>query len=139
MARQRTRTQDCGTVQARQRLMQARGFLEVAELTADIEDPNLEYGGVAASVAILAGIAAADAACCQALERRSRSDDHRSAEALLAEVARGGKRAADRLRKLLALKDAAHYGFLSVTISQLKQALRQARQLVQFAEDVLQR
>ena len=139
MAPRRTRAQDCGAAQARQRLTQARSFLEVAELTADVDDLNLEYGSVAASVAVLAGIAAADAACCQALGRRSRSADHHDAETLLAEVTPGGKRAAGQLRKLLTLKDAAHYGFISVTAAQLKQSLRQARQLVEFAEAALQR
>lgn len=77
MAQKRARTQSCGTAQARQRLAHARSHVEVAELTADVADPSLEYGSVAASVAILAGIAASDAACCQALGRRSRSDDPR--------------------------------------------------------------
>lgn len=58
---------------------------------------------------------------------------------LLAEISPGGKRAARQLRKLITLKDAAHYGFISVTAAQLKQSLRQARQLVEFAEAALQR
>jgi len=139
MARGRKRTQPCGEVQARQRLAHARSFLEVAELTADVSDPNLEYGSVAASVAILAGIAAADAACCQMLGRRSRSDDHHDAEGLLLEIVPGGKLAGGQLRKLITLKDAAHYGFISVTTPQLKQSIRQARQMVEFAENLLQR
>lgn len=139
MARGRKRAQDCGVAQARQRLAHAQSFLEVAELTADVADPALEYGSVAASVAILAGIAASDAACCQVLGRRSRSDDHHDAEGLLAEITPGGKGAAGHLRKLITLKDAAHYGFISVTTPQLKQSLRQARQLVEFAEKQLQR
>jgi len=133
------RAQDCGPAQARQRLTHAQSFLEVAELTADVADPALEYGGVAASVAILAGIAAADAACCQVLGRRSRSDDHHDAEMLLAEITPGGKRAAGHLRKLITLKDAAHYGFISVTTPELKQSMHQAQQLVDFAETQLQR
>ena len=62
MAAKRGRTQTCGAPQARQRLAQARSYMDVARLTADEKDPNLEYAAVAASVAILAGIAAADAA-----------------------------------------------------------------------------
>jgi hypothetical protein len=139
MARGRKRIQDCGAAQARQRLAHAKSFLEVAELAADVADPALEYGSVAASVAILAGIAAADAACCQVLGRRSRSDDHHDAEALLAEITPGGRRAAGQLRKLITLKDTAHYGFISVTAPQLKQSLRQAEQMVAFAERQLQR
>lgn len=139
MAQKQGRTQTCGKAQARQRLAHARSFLEVAELAADVNDQSLEYGSVAASVAILAGIAAADAACCQALGRRSRSDDHHDAEALLEDITPGGKRAASQLRQLINVKDAAHYGFISVTAPQLKRSLRQAQSLVEFAEEVLLR
>jgi len=134
MTTKRGRAQKCGAAQARQRPVQARSYLDVASLTADENDPTLEYAGVAASVAILAGIAAADAACCQALGRRSRSDDHHDAEALLTQITPGGKRAAGQLRQLIDIKDTAHYGFISVTSSQLKRALRQAQHLVDFAE-----
>jgi hypothetical protein len=105
-------------------------------LTADESDPMLEYAAVAASVAILAGIAAADAACCQALGRRSRSDNHHDAEILLAEITPGGKRAAAQFRQLIDIKDTAHYGFISVTAPQLKRALRQVQHLIDFAEQV---
>lgn len=137
MARRRGRTQTCGEPQARQRLDQAVRFLDVAELTADESDPSPEYGSAAASIAILAGIAAADAACCHALGKRSRSDNHHDAEQLVAEVRPGGKRAAAQLRQLIDLKDAAHYGFITVTAPELKRCLRQARQLVAFAERVV--
>jgi hypothetical protein len=136
MAHRRGRTQACGGPQARQRLAQARSYLDVAELVSDENDPSLEYAGVAASIAILAGIAAADAACCQALGRRSRSDNHHDAEELLGQITPGGKRAAGQLRQLVDVKDAAHYGFISVSAAQLKRALRQARHLVDFAEQV---
>lgn len=139
MAQARNRTQTCGARQARQRLAQARSFLEVAELTADVDDISLEYASVAASVAILAGIAAADAACCQELGKRSRSDDHHHAETLIQQITPGGKRAASQLRQLLNLKDTAHYGFISITAPELKRSLRQARHLIGFAETVLQR
>lgn len=139
MARARNRTQVCGTPQARQRLKQAQSFLEVAELTADVNDLSLEYASVAASVAILAGIAAADAACCQELGERSRSDDHHHAETLIEQVTPGGKRAASQLRQLLDLKDTAHYGFISISAPELKRSLRQARHLIKFAETILQR
>jgi hypothetical protein len=139
MAPRRNRTQSCGATEARQRLAHARGFLDVAELTADEHDLTLEYASVAASVAILAGIAATDSACCKELGRRSRSDDHHDAETLLREITPGGKQAARQLRQLLNLKDTAHYGFITVTAAELRRSLRQARQLVEFAETVLQR
>jgi hypothetical protein len=137
MARKQPRTQACGNPQARQRLAHAQSSLEVAELAADTSDPSLEYGTVAASVAVLAGIAAADAACCHELGKRSRSENHHDAEVLLERITPGGKRAASQLRQLIDMKDAAHYGFISVSTSQLKRALRQARHLVEFADAVL--
>lgn len=137
MTSKRTRTQPCGESQARQRLARARSFLEVAELTADENDPSLEYGSAAASIAILAGIAAADAVCCQELKRRSRSDSHYDAEHLLVQVKPGGKRAAAHLRRLIKLKDSAHYGYISVTAPELKRSLRQATDLVTFAEKLV--
>ncbi len=139
MAGKRPRAQTCGEPQARQRLGHARSFLEVAELAADVNDPSLEYGSVAASVAILAGIAAADAACCQELGQRSRSDNHHDAEALLEQITPGGEQAASQLRQLIDIKDTAHYGFIDVSTAQLKRSLRQARHLVEFAEEVLRR
>jgi hypothetical protein len=139
MARGSARTQVCGSTEARRRLDHARSFLEVAELTADVNDLSLEYASVAASVAILAGIAAADAACCQELGRRSRSENHHDAETLLVSITPGGKRAASQLRQLIETKDTAHYGFITVTAPALKRSLRQARHLLEFAEEVLRR
>jgi hypothetical protein len=108
-------------------------------LTADVSDPSLEYGSVAASVAILAGIAAADAACCQELGKRSRSENHHDAEVLLEQITPGGKRAASQLRQLIDIKDTAHYGLINIGAPQLKRSLRQAKHLVEFAEEVLRR
>jgi hypothetical protein len=134
VARKAGRTQACGGPQARQRLTQARHYLDVAELAADTRDPDLEYSSVAASIAILAGIAAADAACCAALGRRSRSDSHHDAAALLAQITPGGKAAGTKMRQLISLKDSAHYGFLAISAPQLKQSMRHAEQLIEFAE-----
>jgi hypothetical protein len=139
MARASARTQACGPAEARRRLDHARSFLEVAELTADVNDLSLEYASVAASIAILAGIAAADAACCQELGRRSRSENHHDAEMLLATITPDGNRAASQLRQLIEIKDTAHYGFITVTAATLKRSLRQARHLLEFAEEVLRR
>jgi hypothetical protein len=66
----------------------AEKSLEVAELVAG-EHEIPESRSVAAALAVLAGIAAADAACCAALGRRSRRDDHRQAAALLREIVDG--------------------------------------------------
>jgi hypothetical protein len=95
---------------------------------------NPESVNVAASLAVLAGIAASDASCCAALGRRSRSQDHRDAEGLLGQLAPGGSDAANQLRRLLDLKDSAQYGFIHVGAQDLRGVLRQARSLIDFAE-----
>jgi hypothetical protein len=132
------RVQRCGDADARRRLEQARQFLDVAEVAAEgqKDDGGLEYGNAAATLAVLAGIAAADAACCKALGGRSRADDHRQAEVLVEQIAPGGQEAAKRLRGLIALKSNAQYGFHGVGRSELVRALRQARGMVAFAQRV---
>lgn len=113
-------------------------FLEVAELVAE-EGDDLDYSSASAALAVLAGIAASDAACCAALGRRARGQDHREAAALVGNVEPGGKKAASALRRLLGLKDEAHYGFFDVGGQQLRSALRQAGDLVEFAQGILRR
>lgn len=134
------RSQRCSEADARRRLQHSRQFLEVAELAAEDQrdDGSLEYGNAAATLAVLAGIAATDAACCKALGRRSRADDHDSAATLVGEVA-GGPAAAKDLRALIALKNDAQYGFYTVGQDELTKALRKARSLVRFAEQTLRR
>ena len=131
------RTQTCGAREARTRLAHARKFLEVAELVATEQfDESLS---VAAALAVLAGIAASDAACCKAVGRRSRGENHRDAAALLDQIVPDGKAAGRRLIALIDLKDTAHYGLIHVNRPQLKGAMRKAEQLVEFAEKVLKR
>jgi hypothetical protein len=138
MARSGTRTQTCSEEDAKTRLAHARRFLDVAELAAD-EGDDLEYSSAAAALAVLAGIAASDAACCKALGRRSRGQDHRAAIELIEQVEPGGSDASKALRRLLALKDEAHYGLFDVAGADLKTALRRARTLVDFGAQVLAR
>jgi hypothetical protein len=138
MARRGGRTQICSAAEARRRRSHASRFLEVAEIAAGEGEWDPEYTSVAASLAVLAGIAASDAACCKALGERSRSQDHRDAVQLLCRVV-GGSAAARQLDALLALKDAAHYGFFDVSRTELRKALRRANALLRFADDVLSR
>ncbi len=133
--RPRGRTEACGLVEARKRQQQADRFLEVAKLTAEEE----EYASVAASLAVLAGIAASDAACCAALAARSRAQDHKQATELLAQIVPGGAEAAKRLGRLLDLKDTAQYGVIHPSPVDLVSSLRNAERLVAFARQVLAR
>jgi hypothetical protein len=90
-------------------------------------------------LAVLSGIASADAACCAALGRRARGDDHREAATLLRQIVPAGDRAARALLDLLDLKDTAQYGLIPITRRQLTTTLRRARTLLDFAADVLRR
>jgi hypothetical protein len=136
--RQSARAQPCSKADARKRLRHARSFLDVAQMVAE-EGDDLDYSSPSAALAVLAGIAACDAACCTVLGRRARGQDHREATTLVGQVEPGGDRAAASLRRLLSLKDEAHYGLFDVSGQQLKSALRQADDLIEFAQGVLQR
>ena len=137
MSRSGGRTQVCGRSEAITRSSSAQKFLEVARLIESEDDGALR--SVAASLAVLAGIAAADAACCSALGRRSRGDDHHDAEALVAMILPDGSEAATALRRLINLKDKAQYGIIHVSRDDLKAAMRQAERLVDFANEVIRR
>jgi hypothetical protein len=136
MGRHQARTQICGKPEARTRLAHARKFLEVAELVASEKEIE-ESASCAAALAVLAGIAAADAACCAGLGRRSRGQDHNQAADLVEQIEPGGKAAAKALRELLVLKDTAHYGLVHVSKPKLAAAIRRAHQLVEFATAAL--
>lgn len=138
MAGREARTQDCSATEARGRLAKARKFLEVGELVQEIaEDGDEECASVSAALFVLAGIAAADAACCHVLGRRSRAQDHHAAEDLLADIVPDGTQAAVALRRLLNLKDEAHYGFYAVGGGKLRAAGRQAHAVVDFADGAM--
>jgi hypothetical protein len=133
-----TRVQRCSKADATKRLRHAIRFLEVAKLVTE-EGDDLDYSSASASLAVLAGFAASDAACCAALGRRARGRDHQEAAMLVGKIEPGGKKAATSLRRLLGLKDEAQYGFFDVGGQQLKSALRQADDLVGFANGILRR
>lgn len=126
------RVQPCNRGQARNRLAQARAFLHVAELVG-AEPDEMATPGVAAALAVLAGIAASDAACCAVLGQRSRGQDHRQAIELLSQIATTGKDMAKDLGRLISIKDDAHYGLLDVSTQRATTALKQARRLVDTA------
>jgi hypothetical protein len=100
------RTQACDLTDAKVRIHQAQVFLETAELVATVDD-DLASPGVAAALAVLAGIAASDATCCVVLGERSRGQDHRQATSLLRRVEPDGKTLARDLARLLDIKDGA--------------------------------
>lgn len=98
-----------------------------------------ESANASVSNAVLAAIAASDAACCAAIGERSRGQAHDQAADLLGSVEPGGPQAAKALRRVLGLKDAAQYGVSRVSDANRKTAIRQATVLVEFAGEVLER
>lgn len=131
------RSRQCDAADARKRLGDAEKYLEVAELVAG--EDSLESQNVATGLAVLAGIAAADAACCKALGESSRGPDHRDAASFLRRITPGGEAAANHFERLVGLKDKAHYSFLNVSSQDRTGAIRRTAQLVEFAREVLRR
>lgn len=131
------RTVACTIREARQRLVTAVAYLEVAELI--LVDERSEFAGVAAGNAVLAGIAAADAICGKGLKKCFRGEDHRQAADLLDEAFFDGPKCKKTLLRLLDLKDAAHYGFQDFSRVSAQKAVKLAKVLVGSAEDFFQR
>ena len=131
------RSSSCGKPQAKTRLLQARKFLELASIAESdaIGKMESESASVAVSNAVLAGIAASDAACCFRLGMRPRADDHHQAESFLSQM-EGGRKAAAYLSELISLKDSAQYGVSNVSNSDMKIAMRRASALLEFAQSI---
>jgi hypothetical protein len=122
VSRPRGAQRSCGLVESRARLVDARQFLEAAEL--------LEAPDVIATNAIHAAISAADAITCHGLARRSADGDHQSAVALLAQVDR---QLAATLGRALERKTQAGYESDDISAREAASCLRWARQLVEAA------
>ena len=89
-------------------------------------------------MAVLAGIAASDAACCFKLRKRSRGQDHAEAVKLLGTVVPHGGAMARDLGRLLAAKDESHYGVTVVDRTKARRPVGYAGRLTELAGQVLQ-
>lgn len=125
-AKRTQRTTECTTADARSRLVDARAFLEVAEV-ADNTD-------VVATNAIHAGIAAADVLCCLSLRERSTSSNHSDAVDLLRRV---DDALSNALRRCLDLKTRAAYETRDLSAKAAALTVRQSALLVDAAERAL--
>ena len=137
MAR-RTSDRAASPSDARLRLRSAAAYLEVAELVLSDKD-RIEMPGVAAGLAVLAGIAAADALCAARLGRIHRGDDHRAAAELLRAAAPDGRKLAATFQRLIDIKDEAHYGLTVVSSQRARSAVRWAAQLAARAQEEVAR
>lgn len=134
----RPRTARAGLPESRLRLKAAQAYLQVAELVLEEQDQD-ELLNVTAGLAVLAGIAASDAICARHLGCIHRGDDHRAAAALLEQAVPDGAKLGATFRRLIDLKDEAHYGVLVVAARKARDAVRWARQLVNRAVDEVER
>lgn len=127
MSRAKGTRKPCDIRQARQRLVDARQFLEAAEL--------LEAPDVVATNAIHAAIAAADAITCHALGEPSRDASHGAAVGLLRQV---DPKLATALKRALDRKTQAGYESADVSDSNAASCIKWAKQIVAVAEARLQ-
>lgn len=106
----------------------AQRYLDMAELlSADVDGASIN---ACIGNAVLAGIAASDAICLAAVGERYAGQDHMEAAKVLSEIdAESGK----RLRDLVNLKTASHYGDQLLRQSERELALRRATALVESA------
>jgi hypothetical protein len=123
MSRARGTRRGCSAQQARQRLTDARQFLEAALL--------LDAPDVVATNAIHAAIAAADAITCHALGERSSDGNHSAAIQLLGAV---DARLATSLKRALDRKTQASYESSDIAAADAANCVRWAQQLVRAAE-----
>lgn len=107
----------------------AQKYIEVAELIATEDGAAIN---VSVGLAVLAGIAAGDAICVAATGERYSGQDHAGAAELLGRVDRylGG-----RLRDLVDLKPASHYGERLLNVRDRTRAIGAARALVDNAAE----
>ncbi len=129
MARPKGRTQACDRSDALNRLAQAEAFLLAAELVVD-DDTDDATPSVAASLAVLAGIAASDAACCARLGVRARGQAHVEAVDVLSGVEPHGAGMAKDLQRLLNRKDDSQYGVAFVSASEASRMVGWAKRLL---------
>ena len=123
MSRTKGARTPCDARQARQRLVDARQFLEAAEL--------LDAPDVVATNAIHAAISAADAITCHALGERSSDGNHVAAVDLLRRV---DPRLATMLKRALDRKSQAGYSSADISRADAASCVRWAQQLLAAAE-----
>ncbi len=128
-ARKSGDTQPCTRADAINRLRQAEALVEVADMVIAGLDDDVATPGVAAALAVLAGIAASDAACCARLRERPRGRDHMDAVPILRMVHPNGEEMARDLARLLRKKDDAHYGVHFVGRGEAEDMVRWAKRI----------
>lgn len=128
-----TRIRNCDERISAGRLRKAQQFRDAAKTIRELADDEAEIGDAFVTLCVHAGIAAADAICCEALGHHAQGDDHNQAIAELSKVRPDGQELGKDLRALVRMKPRAEYGPIPVTAEQRKRAWRRAESLVEAA------
>ncbi|MDQ3771128.1 MAG: HEPN domain-containing protein [Actinomycetota bacterium] len=125
-------TRKVTAAEARMYALKAEEYLEAAE-------ENLENGryNAATSLAVHAGINAADAISGARQGSRLAAKDHSRAVKFLSETGQDGAEASKQLARLIPLKTRAEYDPIRLTKTQATGAVRAARNIVEIANRVL--
>lgn len=121
------RTRSISAAQIQVRAATARTYLEVGDLVIGSDPAERQ---VAAGLAVLAAIAAADAICGAELGYYARGRDHDQAPDLLSSILPDGPALAKCLTRVLEHKPSAHYGTSYLTDDTVRSMLRNASLLV---------
>lgn len=124
--------------EAKVRAQHAHAFLNAAALVDELgEDAGVATtGNVIGSLAVLAGIAAADAICGAVLGARSAGQDHGEAVSLLSST-KPGKALAPSLRRLIESKTETQYSSGILADGRTAELVTSATRLVNGMDEVL--
>ncbi|HEX6947589.1 MAG TPA: DNA-binding protein [Acidimicrobiia bacterium] len=122
------KTRPVTMVQVREYLAKAEEFLLAA--TAELE---AERSIAATSLAVHAGINAADAVCGARLKKRAAGQDHRETIVLLGQAGDDGSQLAKDLQRLLPMKTTAEYEPDDIPVSKASTAVQRAKRCVDVA------
>lgn len=114
---------------ARERLERARAFVAVAKSIQE-DAQRSEFRSVQIGLAVLSGIAAADAICIARLGCHSSGSNHSSAVALLRQAEPNAPALVRALNELIGRKQEAHYGVTDFSPPTVSAALRRADLLI---------
>lgn len=128
----RSRTRQCDPIVRTGRARKARQFADAFQIVFEFADQPGDVADACATLAVHAGIAAADVICCARLGRHSTSDNHRDALALLADADPDRER---HLQTLLGMKTRAGYGHEALSRADLKKAERAMDSLLRGMEE----
>ena len=127
------RTVRCSDATRAGRLVKAQQFWSAAQTIETFADDEATIADAYTTLAIHAGIAAADVICCVRLGQHARGDDHDEAVALLALADRAR---ANDLATLLRIKTRSAYSHESTSRTDRQRARRAAARLIQSAGDL---